>query len=113
MRIHSYDCPNASDLFTRYSYRIHKAEWAGVAADRAAHEVTLRVVGEDDITVVNNISTRIGLEKGVRLKNFRIESNDGLFLGFFTLYADNERSLKQLIRLIRQAKGVKSVDRTE
>ena len=113
MRIHSYDCPNATDLFTRYSYRIHRAEWAGIAADRAAREVTLRVVGEDDIAVVNNISTRIGLEKGVKLKNFRIESNDGLFLGFFTLYADDERSLKQLVRLIRQAKGVKSVDRIE
>lgn len=113
MKIHSYDCPNASDLFTRYSYRIHKAEWAGMAADRGHHEVTLRIVGEDDISVVNNISTRIGMERSVKLKNFRIESNDGLFLGFFTLYADDERSLKQLMKLIRQAKGVKSVDRTD
>lgn len=115
MKIHSYDCPNASDLFTRYSYRIHKAEWAGIAAERYSRdeEVTLRIVGEDDISVVNSISTRIGVEEGVQLKSFRIEADDGLFVGHFLLYISDEQSLKRLIKLLRRAKGVKSVSRGE
>lgn len=111
MKIHSFSCPNATDLFTRYSYRIHKAEWVGIARGQAAQdaEQLLRIVGEDDISVVSNLTTRIGKEKGVKLKNFSIESDDGLFVGLFTLSVSDRSSLKRLLPLLEGAKGVKSV----
>lgn len=109
MKIHRMDCPNAQDLFSRYGYRILRAEWAGTS--KSGYEVTLRVVGNDDLSVVNNISSQITAESDVTLKSFRIESNDGLFLGYFNIYVKTVTSLNALMKKLRSAKGVKSVDR--
>lgn len=109
MKIHRVDCPNAPDLFKRFGYRVLRAEWAG--SSKSGYEVTLRVVGNDDLSVVNNISSQISAESNVTLRSFRIESNDGLFLGFFNIYIKTVGALNALMKKLRGAKGVKSVDR--
>lgn len=110
MKIHRMDCPNAPDLLSRHGYRVLRAEWSGSA--RGGYEITLRVVGNDDLSVVNNISSQIRTESNVTLRSFRIESNDGLFLGFFNIHIKSVAALTTLIKKLRTCKGVKSVDRT-
>ncbi len=110
MKIHRMDCPNAQDLFSRHGYRVLRAEWAGTS--KSGYEVTIRVVGNDDLSVVNNISSQISAEKDVTLRSFRIESNDGLFLGYFNIYIKTVGALNTLMKKLRGCKGVKSVERT-
>ena len=110
MKIHRMDCPNAQDLFSKYGYRVLRAEWTA-KAESEGREAGLRVVGKDDVSVVNNISSQISAEKEVTLRSFRVDSNDGLFVGYFYLFVKNAGTLTTLIKKIRDAKGVKQVSR--
>ena len=110
MKIHRMDCPNASELFSRYGYRVLQAEWVSSSKSKG-YEAALKVIGHDDVSVVNNISSQISSEKEVTLRSYRVDSNDGLFVGYFYLFVKNAGVLTTLIKKIRDAKGVKQVQR--
>lgn len=109
IKIHRTDCPNAHNMHERYGYRIINARWAGKLG--AQYVVTLRVVGNDDIGIVTNISSIIGKEKNVILRSIAIDSNDGLFQGHLTVSIDDIASLNTLIKKLKTVKGVKEVQR--
>jgi GTP pyrophosphokinase len=109
IKVHRSDCPNATELRKRFGYRIVKAKWAGKGGSQ--YEITVRVIGNDDITIVNNITSIISKEEKVVLRNINISSNDGLFSGNVTIMVDDITKLEALLRKLRTIKGVKQVNR--
>ncbi|MDE6317285.1 MAG: RelA/SpoT family protein [Muribaculaceae bacterium] len=107
--IHRADCPNAIHMRQRYPYRVVPTRWSGKVGDQLA--TTLRVVGNDDIGIVTNISSIINKEKDVTLRAISIDSNDGLFQGHLSVGVNDVTSLKTLIKKIKTIKGVKDVQR--
>lgn len=61
IKIHRCDCPNAPELRKRFGYRIVKARWSGKGSSR--YSITLHVVGNDDIGIVNNLTSIISREE--------------------------------------------------
>ena len=110
IKVHRCDCPNAPQLRERFGYRIVKARWAGKNAG-SQYEIRLRVVGHDDIGIVNNITSIISKEQHLMLRGISIDSYDGLFSGTLTVMVDDTSKLEQLIKKIRTVKGVKQVSR--
>ena len=55
IKIHRTDCPNAAELRKRFGYRIVKARWSGKGSSK--YSITLRVIGNDDIGIVNNLTS--------------------------------------------------------
>ncbi len=111
IKIHRCDCPNATDLRTRFGYRIVKARWAGKGGAGIQYPVNLRVVGHDDIGIVTNLTSIISKESGITLRGIAIDSNDGLFAGTLTIMVDNTAHLETLVKKLRTVKGVKQVER--
>ena len=111
IKIHRNSCPNAQALHSRFGYRIVKAKWAGKGSTGIGYPITIRVVGNDDLGVVNNITSIINKEPGITLRSVNIESNDGLFSGGITLMVKDTKGLDSLIKKIRATKGVKNVAR--
>ncbi|MEE0984526.1 MAG: TGS domain-containing protein [Bacteroidaceae bacterium] len=109
IKIHRTDCPNAKQLRERFGYRIVKAEWAGKGGQQ--YPITLRVVGNDDIGIVNNITSIISKEERVLLRSISIDSNDGIFFGTLTVMIDDTSRLQQLIKKLKTVKGVKEITR--
>ncbi len=109
IKIHRETCPNAHDMRTRFPYRIVKARWAGKGG--STYPITLHVVGQDDLGIVNNITSIISKEEHIMLRNISIESNDGLFYGELTVLVDDTTQLNVLIKKIRTVRGVKAVSR--
>ena len=109
--IHRQDCSNARQLRERYPYRIIEARWSDIDKNGAMFPVTLRVVGHDDIGIVNNITSIISQEKGVIMRGINIESHDTLFSGSLSLLIDDNAKLRKLIDKIENVKGVKQVRR--
>ncbi|MBD5258967.1 MAG: bifunctional (p)ppGpp synthetase/guanosine-3',5'-bis(diphosphate) 3'-pyrophosphohydrolase [Barnesiella sp.] len=107
--IHRADCPNAIHMRRRYPYRVVPTRWSGKIGDQLA--TTLRVVGNDDIGIVTNISSIINKEKDVTLRAISIDSNDGLFQGHLSVGVNDVSALKTLIKKIKTIKGVKDVQR--
>lgn len=109
IKIHRMDCPNALALRTRFGYRIVKARWSGKQGSQYA--TVLRVVGNDDIGIVTNITSIISKEKNIAMRGISIDSNDGLFQGHITVLVDDLSALNALMKKLKTVKGVKSVDR--
>ena len=109
IKIHRTDCPNAKQLRDRFGYRIVKAEWAGKGGQQ--YPITLRIVGNDDIGIVNNITSIISKEERILLRSISIDSNDGIFFGTLTVMVDDTSRLQQLIKKLKTVKGVKDVTR--
>ena len=109
IKIHRVDCPNAPELRRRYGYRVVKARWSGKGASQ--YSITLHVVGNDDIGIVNNLTSIISKDEKLILRSISIDSHDGLFSGNLTVMLEDTSRLEQLMRKLRTVKGVKQVER--
>ena len=79
IKVHRQDCPNAAELRKRFGYRIVKARWSGKGTSQ--YSITLRIIGNDDIGIVNNITNIISKEEKIMMRSININSHDGLFSG--------------------------------
>ncbi len=110
IKIHRTNCPNAERLKEHMSYRVIRAQWAGKGSNQYA--VGLHVVGNDDIGIVNNLTSIINKEKNIVLRGISIQSSeDGLFSGTLTVMIDDNKQIEQLIKKLRTVKGIKSISR--
>ncbi len=109
IKIHRTDCPNAPELRRRFGYRIVKAKWSGKGASQ--YSITLRVIGQDDIGIVNNLTNIISKEERLVLRSINIDSSDGLFRGNIVVMINDLTRLEALIKRLRTVKGVKQVER--
>lgn len=111
IKIHRADCPNAANIKEKYPYRLIKTQWSGKLGSQFG--ATLRIVGNDDIGIVTNITSIINKEKNVTLRSITVDSNDGLFQGYLIVGVNDTSSLNQLIKKIQTVKGVKDVQRSK
>ena len=109
IKIHRDDCPNAPEMRRRFGYRIVKARWSGKGSSQ--YQITLRVIGNDDLGIVNNITSIISKEEKLVLRSINIDSDDGLFRGTLTIMINDNTRLETLIKKLRTVKGVKQVER--
>ena len=101
--------PNAPELRRRYGYRVVKARWSGKGSSQ--YSITLRVIGNDDIGIVNNLTSIISKDEKLILRSINIDSHDGLFSGNLTVMLEDTSRLEGLLKKLRTVKGVKQVDR--
>ena len=109
IKIHRKDCPNARHIYSRYRYRVVNARWSGKMGSK--YVTVLRVIGNDDIGIVTNITSIISKEKNIYMRGISIDSNDGLFQGHITVTVDDISSLNSLMKKLKTVKGVKDVQR--
>ena len=109
IKIHSKGCPNAPELRKRFGYRIVKARWSGKGASQ--YNITLRIVGNDDLGIVNNITSIISKEEKIVMKSINSDSHDGLFSGNLDVLVEDTGKLESLLKKLRTVRGVKSVVR--
>ena len=109
IKIHRITCPNARDMREHHPYRIVKAEWSGKGTSR--YSITLHIVGQDDIGILNNITNVISKEERLTIRNIKVDSHDGLFNGIIVIMLDDTSHLAALIKKLRGVRGVKQVER--
>ena len=110
IKIHRTTCPNAERLKEHMGYRVIRAQWAGKGTSQYA--VTLHVVGNDDIGIVNNLTSIINKEKNVLMRGISIQSSaDGLFSGTLTVMIEDRSQIEQLIKKLKMVRGIKNISR--
>ena len=109
IKIHRCDCPNSVELRRRFGYRIVKARWSGKGTSQ--YSTIMRIIGNDDIAIINNITSIISKEEKITLRSINIESHDGLFTGNLTILLQDTIKLDSLIKKIKTIKGIKQVCR--
>ncbi len=110
IKIHRCDCPNANNIRMKYPYRLITTRWSGKLGEQFG--ATIRIVGHDDIGIVTNITSLINKTKDVSLRSISIDSNDGIFQGYLIVGVANTDVLNDMIKKLKNVKGVKDVQRS-
>lgn len=109
VKIHRCDCPNATNIRERYPYRVIRADWSGKQGDMLP--VSLKIIGNDDIGIMANITSIISKEMNVNLRNISVDSHDGMFQGILVVAVNDQRQLTLLLKKLKTIKGIKDIQR--
>lgn len=109
IKIHRTDCPNAPEMRRRFGYRVVRARWSGKGTSQ--YSTTLKVIGNDDIGIISNITSIISKEEKILMRSINIDSHDGLFSGNLVVQLEDTTRLQALIKKLKMVKGVKQVQR--
>ncbi|MBS1522736.1 MAG: bifunctional (p)ppGpp synthetase/guanosine-3',5'-bis(diphosphate) 3'-pyrophosphohydrolase [Bacteroidetes bacterium] len=109
IKIHRTNCPNAAKLMANYGYRIVKARWTN--QQELAFLTGLRITGIDDVGLINKLTTVISTDFKVNMRSITVDSDNGIFEGTIMVYVNDTEHLDNLIKRLKQVKGVTSVNR--
>ena len=111
IKIHRTNCPNATKLMANYGYRVVKAKWT--SQKELAFLTGLRITGIDEVGLINKITTVISNDFKVNMRSITVDSDEGIFEGSIMVYVNDTQHLENLIKKLRQVRGVTSVTRFE
>lgn len=109
IKIHRTNCPNAAKLMANYAYRIVKAKWT--SQKELAFLTGIRIIGIDDVGLVNRITSVISQEFNINIRSITISSNEGVFEGSIMVYVKNTEQLENLIKTLKRIRGITSIAR--
>src|SRR5260221_10266116 len=109
LTIHRTNCPNAAKLMANYGKRVVKTKWA--KNKEISFLTGIRIVGMDDVGVVNKITNLISGELRLNINAITIEANEGLFEGNIKIYVHDKEELEELVQRLKQLGGIHSVVR--
>jgi GTP pyrophosphokinase len=107
--IHRINCPNATQLLANYGHRVVKTKWA--KNKEISFLTGLRIIGLDDVGVVNKITNIISGELKINIAALTIESTEGLFQGTIKVFVHDKDELEVLVDKIKSLNGIQRVDR--
>jgi GTP diphosphokinase / guanosine-3',5'-bis(diphosphate) 3'-diphosphatase len=111
LKIHRTNCPNATKLLSNYAHRVVKTKWA--KHKEISFLTGLRIIGMDDVGVINKITNIISGEMKMNIAGLSIESKEGLFEGNIKVFVHDKDELEELAEKLKSLKGIQTVDRVE
>ncbi len=109
LKIHRTNCPNAARLLSHYGHRVVKTKWA--KNKEISFLTGIRVLGLDDVGVINKITNLISGEMKININALTIEAKEGMFHGNIRLYVHDKEELDELAQRLKALTGIQSVDR--
>ncbi|MDA1383314.1 MAG: RelA/SpoT family protein, partial [Bacteroidetes bacterium] len=111
IRVHRRNCPNATNMLSKYAYRMMKARWTSKA--QTQFKVKLQITGIDDVGLVNQLTEVISGDMQVNMIAISMESKDGIFEGNITALLMNTTHLRDVIEKLKNVNGVHTVERVD
>ncbi|HEX5552434.1 MAG TPA: bifunctional (p)ppGpp synthetase/guanosine-3',5'-bis(diphosphate) 3'-pyrophosphohydrolase [Chitinophagaceae bacterium] len=111
LKIHRTNCPNAAQLLSHYGHRVVKTKWA--KNKEISFLTGLRLVGLDDVGVINKITNIVSGELKINIAALTIESQEGLFEGLIKVFIHDKEELDELANRLGKLSGIHSVSRLE
>ena len=109
LTIHRTNCPNATRLMSSYGHRVVKTKWA--KNKEISFLTGIRIVGIDDVGVINKITNLISGELRININALTVEAKEGLFEGSIKVYVHDKEELDEAVGKLKQLSGIHSVDR--
>ena len=107
--IHRTSCPNAPQLLANYGHRVVKTKWA--KNKEISFLTGLKIIGLDDVGVINKITNVISGELKINIAGLTIESGEGLFQGTIKVFVHDKEELEELVERLKELPGIQTVDR--
>jgi guanosine-3',5'-bis(diphosphate) 3'-pyrophosphohydrolase len=109
LTIHRTNCPNAAQMMANYAHRIVKTKWA--KNKEISFLTGLRIVGIDDVGVINKITNVVSGDMRINISALTIESGEGIFHGTIKVFVHDKEELDELVQRLLQLNGIQSVTR--
>lgn len=104
IKIHRTGCPNASNLISRYPYRVVVARWTKTKGSPTFNAI-VKITGIEDFGIGNKIADIVsGYNVSVRSFNYSVD--EGMFEGILNIMVPNNDVLYGIIRKISSIRGV-------
>ena len=71
----------------------------------------LKIIGMDDVGVVNKITNLISGDLRINIAAITIEAREGLFEGTIKLFVHDKEELEELVKRLMNLQGIHTVDR--
>ncbi len=107
--IHRTNCPNAAQLLANYGHRVVKTKWA--KNKEISFLTGLRIIGLDDVGVINKITNVISGDLRINIAGLTIESKEGMFEGTIRVFVHDKEELELLVNRLKSLQGIQTVDR--
>ena len=113
VKIHRCDCKNAPEMRRRFGYRIVDARWSSEDGCNGSttFQTNIRVVGNDDIKIMNNVTSLLSTDSNIEVRNMNISCTDGIFSCIISLMIKDINNLNTILKKLKNVKGVKQVIR--
>ncbi len=107
--IHRTNCPNATQMMANHGNRIVKTKWA--KNKEISFLTGLKIVGMDDVGVINKITNIISGDMRINISALTIESGEGLFEGTVKIFVHDKEELAELVERLKKLNGIQEVER--
>ena len=94
---------------SKNAYRCIAAKWK--SKELKEHIAKLRIIGIDNIGIVNKITEIVSFQHNVNMKSISFDSQGGLFEGKIQVFVFDKQHLEELIDKFILLEGVKRVER--
>jgi len=111
VKIHRTNCNNVTYLLKNDSERMVEIGWPKARTDQFIGAV--RIIGEDRVGLVNDITTLISQSMKTNMKGINVNSEEGMFEGTLIIYVEDIAHLERVIKRILKVPGVKQAYRFE
>ncbi|WP_022835189.1 RelA/SpoT family protein [Salisaeta longa] len=111
INIHRSNCGNAPDLLSNHPDRILDVDWS--RQKDVQFISALRIMGEDRVAMVNDITTVISKNLKTNIRSITIDSEDGIFSGTVVLHVSDLEHLRRLMERLKRIDGIHGVYRFE
>lgn len=111
IKIHQTKCKNATNLMSKYGYRIIKARWATETIEPSSYTAMLEITGIDSMGLVGKVTDIISKQLKINMKSISFESLDGTFFGRLSLEVLDTSHLSKLMNELRNIDEYIKVER--
>jgi GTP diphosphokinase / guanosine-3',5'-bis(diphosphate) 3'-diphosphatase len=109
--IHRINCKNATRLLANFGHKVVKTKWS--KDKQVAFLTGVRIIGLDDVGVINKITNIISGDLRININALSIESKQGMFEGNIKVYVHDKDELNGLVEKLHTLPGIESVERYE
>ncbi len=107
--VHKTSCDVLTRLAAQHGGRITSVQWSSHKA--MSYLATLEFRGIDRIGVLMELSQVITGELNINIREMHIQSHDGIFEGFVSVYVKGTDDVNNMIEKVSQIKGIEKVKR--
>ena len=111
--VHTRSCSNANNLAAKFGDKIVTVKWDKELNSGSNYLARISLKGTDRIGMMNDITKVTSKGMNLNIRRINLGAEDGIFDGFIDLYVHDIDDLENLMKRLKNIKGLESVAKTE
>ena len=111
--VHTRSCPNANNLAAKFGDKIVSVKWDKELNSGSSYLARISLKGTDRIGMMNDITRVTSQVMNINIRRINLGAEDGIFDGFIDLYVRDIDDLENLMKKLKNIKGMENVAKSE